>query len=110
MPKPLLALFFIVAMAGSPLAMPAAQAADLDSLRASGAVGERFDGLLVARDPAHSDFVKQVNEQRRKIYQQRANSQGVPVDQIGRIYAEQIVGKAPAGTWFQAEDGSWRQP
>ena len=104
------ALLLVLALVCVPLATEtAAQSGELDRLRTIGVVGERYDGLLVARDPAHGEFVATVNAQRLEIYQQRASSQGVAVDQIGRIYAQQIIESAPSGTWFQDEDGSWRQ-
>ena len=84
-----------------------AQAQDLDALRASGAVGERFDGYLVARDGNAQGFVAKVNAKRRQIYEQRAASQGIGADQVGMVYAKEILADAPAGTWFQNPDGSW---
>ena len=50
-----------------------------------------------------------VNAERSTIYQQRAAEQGVTPEEVGRVYAGQIINKAPAGTWFQNEDGSWIQ-
>ena len=99
----LVALGFLLSLA---LSLPAG-AQSLDGLRSSGAVGERFDGYLVARDASAAGFVSQVNAQRKKIYQERATAQGVPVDQVGRVYAEKIFNDAPAGTWIQKPDGSW---
>lgn len=84
-----------------------AQAQSLDALRASGAVGERFDGYLVARDASAQAFVNKVNAQRRKIYQERAAAQGVPAEEVGKVYAGQIIRDAPAGTYIQKPDGSW---
>lgn len=85
----------------------AAQAQSLDALRASGAVGERYDGYAVARDPSAAAIVSQVNAQRRDIYQQRAAQQNVPVEQVGRVYAGEIMQAAPPGTWFQDATGKW---
>ena len=87
--------------------VPDALADQLDDLRRSGAVGERYDGLLVARDGGAADFVKQVNAQRSGIYRDRAAKQGVSADQVGRVYAKQIFQKAPKGTYFQQENGDW---
>ncbi len=88
-----------------------AYAQSLDALRASGVVGERFDGFAELRgggaSPQARSLVKQVNEKRRRIYQQRAAKQGVPVGQVGRVYAKQIMQKAPKGTWFLGESGRW---
>ncbi|MEJ1995281.1 MAG: YdbL family protein [Limibacillus sp.] len=86
-----------------------ALADQLDDLRRSGAVGERYDGLLVARDPSATSFVNQVNAQRSGIYQDRAAKQGVSPADVGRVYAKQIFQKAPKGTYFQQENGSWVQ-
>src|SRR4051812_17418284 len=67
----------------------AAQSRVLDAPRSTGAVGERFDGYAVLRDPgsagALGPTIEQVNAERRKVYAQRAASDGVPIEQIGRI-------------------------
>ncbi len=91
------------------LHMPPAHADQLDTLRASGAVGEAFDGYVRARDPSANAFVNQLNEQRRALYTKRAEAQGVSVDQVGRVYATQIIQKAPKGTWLLRENGQWVQ-
>jgi hypothetical protein len=88
-----------------------AQSRALDAPRSAGTVGERYDGYAVVRDPAQAaslaPLVDQVNAERRKLYAQRAASDGAPVDQIGRIYAAEILKSAPAGTWFLQESGQW---
>lgn len=86
-----------------------AHAQSLDALRDSGKVGEAFDGYARARDASVQSAVDAINAKRRSIYQQRANQQGVSVDQVGKVYAKQIVSKAPAGTWLMKADGSWVQ-
>lgn len=103
-----LGVLALVLAAGAASTVPVA-AQSLDALRASGAVGERFDGYLVARDASAKGVVSQVNAKRRQIYEQRAAAQGVPVDQVGRVYAQEILQKAPPGTWFQKPDGNWIQ-
>jgi hypothetical protein len=102
------ALALAAALGGPPAAGPAL-AQDLDSLRASGAVGERFDGYAEARDGSLSGYVQQVNAQRKQIYQQRAAEQGVSADQVGRVYAKEIMAKAPKGTYFLSESNQWVQ-
>src|SRR5437879_3490110 len=72
-----------------------AQSRVLDAPRAAGTVGERFDGFAVARDPSAAAVVEQVNAERRKVYADRAKADGVPVDQVGRVYAQEIVKSAP---------------
>ena len=89
------------------LSAPPALAQSLDQLRASGAVGERYDGYAQALQAGAAGVVQQVNAKRRQIYQQTADKEGASIDQIGRIYARQIFAKAPPGTKFLQENGSW---
>ncbi len=102
----LAAVILAVTMAAGP-----AWAQSLDALRASGVVGERFDGFAELRGAGASQsarsVVNAVNQKRRRIYQQRAAQQGVPADQVGRVYAKQIMQRAPRGTWFLTESGRW---
>ncbi len=89
------------------LSGPPALAQSLDQLRASGAVGERFDGFAQALQSGAAGTVDQVNAKRRQIYAERAASEGVSPDQIGRVYAKQIFAKAPRGTKFLQQNGAW---
>ncbi len=86
-----------------------ASAQSLNDLRLSGQVGEGFDGYARARDNSVKSVVDGVNQKRRAIYQERAQQQGIPADQVGQVYAEKIKAKAPAGTWLLSPNGSWRQ-
>jgi hypothetical protein len=91
---------------------PAAMAQSLKDLRASGAIGERYDGFAEVRDSGAAGAnsrAKMVNAERRSIYEERAAAQGVTPEEIGRLYAGQIMQKAPGGTWFLDENGNWRQ-
>jgi len=91
-------------LALSLVAAPAV-AQDLDALRASGAVAERYDGYLQAQNSSAADAAKTINAQRKKVYEERAAAQGVPAAQVGRVYAGEIFKKAPAGTLFVQENG-----
>ncbi|MGE0665580.1 MAG: YdbL family protein [Sphingomonadales bacterium] len=90
-----------------------AQAKPLDAPRAAGTVGERYDGYAVVRDAdASADIRKLVedsNAERRKVYQDQAASTGAPAEEVGKVYASQIMAAAPAGWWFQGADGTWVQ-
>lgn len=103
----------LLALAFALLAMlalaPAASAQSLDELRASGAIGERYDGYVVAREPGAKGAADRINEQRREIYQARAKEQGVSAEEVGKVYAQQIIQQAPKGTWFLGPDSKWRQ-
>ncbi len=82
----------------------------LDDLRTSGAVGERFDGLLELRDANATGAaakVQEINAKRREIYAKRAAQDGATLEQVGAIYAQGIMEKAPKGTWFLQSNGKW---
>ncbi len=87
------------------------EAASLNELRASGVIGERYDGYAVVRKsaPGASRIVIRVNNKRSRIYNKRAKQQGISAAQVGAVYSRQIYDKAPAGTWFQSRNGSWRR-
>ncbi|MGO1118359.1 YdbL family protein [Rhodovibrionaceae bacterium A322] len=92
----------------SSLSAPAfAQSAD--NLRSSGQAGERFDGYMEARDGSAKAAVAKINQQRKAVYEKRAKQQGVSVDQVGKVYAEQIFNKLPKGAWFKQANGQWIQ-
>lgn len=104
-------LFALLALAfvGGPPAT--AQAKPLDAPRAAGTVGERYDGYVVLRDAnapqSIKNLVAQTNAQRKALYEKRAKEDKVPVSAIGKIYAEQIIKSAPAGTYFLDASGKW---
>ena len=89
----------------------AAQDKPLDAPRAAGIVGERYDGYAVLRDAnapqAVKDLVVKVNERRKAYYATRAAADKVPAAAVGKIYAQQIIKQAPAGTYFLDESGKW---
>jgi uncharacterized protein YdbL (DUF1318 family) len=105
----LIAVLAAVLMALSAAGAVAAQS--LDALRANGTVAERYDGYVMVRggsaDASVKALVDEVNAKRRAIYEKRAKEEGVPVDQVARVYAGQVMQSAPAGTWFLNESGSW---
>lgn len=104
----LLSLLVMTALALPLLAEPVA-AQSLDDLRASGKVGEGYDGFAVARDSSAASTVKTVNAKRRAIYEQQAAQQKISVKQVGMVYANEIVQQVPKGTWILTADGKWRQ-
>lgn len=89
----------------------ASAASKLDQYRARGIIVERYDGLLEVRSrqaPADAQrLVREVNAKRSEIYRKRARSEGVPVQEVAKVYASEILGKAPAGTYFKRPDGSY---
>jgi len=90
-----------------------AQAKPLDAPRSSGIVGERYDGYAIVRDAkAPADIrklVENANAERRKVYTEQAAAKGAPAEEVGKVYAGQIMSAAPSGWWFQGADGAWVQ-
>jgi uncharacterized protein YdbL (DUF1318 family) len=87
-----------------------AQGKLLDGPRRDGTVGESYTGYAVVRkqgDAKLNALVAQVNAERRKVYAARAKAEKAPIDQIARVYAEEIIKNAPPGTWFQRPSGEW---
>lgn len=78
-------------------------------LRSSGKAGERFDGFMEARDNSAKSAVAAINAKRKKVYEKRAKQQGVTLEQVGKVYAEQIFSKLPKGSWFMKANGQWIQ-
>lgn len=104
--------FLLAALAAAPLlaALPGpVHAASLGDLLAQGAIGERYDGYVQARDGSAQGTANDVNSKRRQLYEKRAGETGQTADVVGRIYAAEIYKKAAPGTWFLLEDGRWIQ-
>lgn len=90
----------------------AAAASKLDQYRADGVIAERFDGYVEMRGSGPGDaasLVRQVNNERRAIYEKRAREQNVPVSAVGILFAKKIVEGAPRGTYFKMQDGSYQR-
>ncbi len=85
----------------------------LDAPRAQGLIGERYDGYALVHDAkANAEIralVETTNEERRKVYAAQAAATGAAQTEVAKVYAAEILQKAPAGTWVQGADGSWTQ-
>jgi len=99
----------VFALGSAAAARPLAAQDKLDALRASGAVGESYDGYVVDRDGKNAALVTSINNKRRAIYEKKAKNQGVAVEAVGQVYAQQILKKAPKGTWFLNQQKQWVQ-
>ena len=84
------------------------QAESLEDLRASGAIGEGYNGYVIARQPEAQAEADAINVKRRAIYQEKAAAQGIDVDEVAKVYAAEIFKTVPAGTWIQI-DGQWKK-
>lgn len=81
----------------------------LDSLKASGAIGENNRGLVELRDasPAAGDLVAAENRDRGTVYAAIAEQTGSSAETVGRARAKQIAAGSAAGVWLQRDNGEW---
>ncbi len=86
-----------------------AMAMDLFAAKAQGLVGERPDGLVgaVTNDAALSQLVGSTNAGRLATYQQMAQKQGVPLEQIQTVAGQELIGRTPAGQYIMSRSGQW---
>lgn len=84
-------------------------AASLQALRASGALGESYTGYVVARKSSAQTNADAINRERKAVYTEKAATQGVSVEQVGMVYAQEILKKLPKGTWILNSSGQWQQ-
>ena len=105
-----IAIALLAALLLAGFASPApASAQSLKELRAQGIVGEAYDGYVRGRTDRGKAAAVALNAKRRAIYAKRAGEQGTTPEQVGRVYANQIISGAPGGTWFLQETGNWVQ-
>lgn len=95
------------------LAVPAAaQTPAVDAARASGAVGERYDGYLgvsgVVSAPVRSQ-VARINIQRRSLYSRLAASKGASPQDVGITAGCQLLAGVGVGEAYMLADGTWRR-
>lgn len=83
----------------------------LEEARTSGAVGEKLDGYVaVIKDsPDVQALVGEVNAKRQQEYARISKTNGQSVDVVAKLAAQQIFGKLPAGSFYQASDGGWKK-
>lgn len=101
-----LAALVLVAPAAAQQRDPAYAAA-----RASGAVGEKVDGYLGFPVPPTAEvrrLVDDINIKRRDLYAQRAQANGVTIEEYAFTAGCQAIARTAPGEKYQAPDGrSW---
>ena len=89
-----------------------AQTPAVNAARASGIVGERYDGYLGIAAPVSSVVRSQVatiNIRRRTLYSRLAASKGVSPRDVGITAGCQLLARVAVGEAFLAPDGRWRR-
>lgn len=81
----------------------------LDEARAQGRVGETLTGYLapVAQDKETVALVKQINDARSESYQQLADSNNLPVDEVAMMAGKKLVARAQPGEYVKGLNGKW---
>ena len=95
------------------LAMPAAaQTPAVNAARASGAVGERYDGYMGVSSPVSGAVRSQlatINIKRRSLYSNLAASKGVSPQDVGITAGCQLLARVGVGEAYMWADGVWRR-
>ena len=83
--------------------------AELDSLKASGAVGENNRGYIEVRGggSAAGSVTAAENSDRAVVYAAIAQQTGSSVDMVARARARQIAQNSAPGVWLQRDNGEW---
>ncbi|KFC10034.1 YdbL family protein [Trabulsiella guamensis ATCC 49490] len=104
MNKLLLATLF-----GLSLMSTSAQALTLTEARQQGRVGETLSGYLapVAQDKETLALVKSINDARSESYQQLADSNNLPVDEVAKMAGKKLVARAQPGEYVKGLNGKW---
>lgn len=86
-----------------------AQALTLAQARQEGRVGETQSGYLAAikKDKDTTALVQQINQARSESYQQLAESNNIPVDEVAKLAGKKLVSKAQPGEFVQGINGQW---
>ncbi|MBL4582781.1 MAG: YdbL family protein [Gammaproteobacteria bacterium] len=90
---------------------PLSFALTLQEAKNEGLVGELrngYVGLVVASAPAEVvSLTRDINNQRRELYQQIARQNSISVEQVAALAFEKAVAATPAGQYLQDASGSW---
>lgn len=102
--------FFLLALV---LAAPAiAQTPAVDTARAVGIVGERYDGYIGVAGAASGSVRSQVatiNIERRSLYSRLAASKGVSPQDVGVAAGCTLLARVGVGGAYMWADGVWRR-
>ncbi|EHH3294710.1 YdbL family protein [Salmonella enterica] len=91
------------------LLTPSVWALTRDKARTQGRVGETLNGYLVAlkNDAETQKLVLDINHARRASYQQLADSNHLPVDEVAKMAGQKLVERARPGEYVQGINGKW---
>ncbi|MFK3658972.1 YdbL family protein [Scandinavium sp. NPDC088450] len=81
----------------------------LEQARSEGLVGETLSGYLapLKQDKQTLALVKQINDARSESYQQLADSNNIPVDEVAKMAGQKLVARAQPGEYVKGINGKW---
>ena len=88
-----------------------AYALDLGEAKARGLVGETLSGYLApisSGDPAVTQLVNSINDQRKQYYQDIARKNNTPLQTVEQLAGKKAIEKTPAGQFVNTGSG-WRK-
>ena len=88
-----------------------ALALTLNEARSAGRVGETLSGYIAPRshDRETLALVEQINKARTDSYQQLADSNKIPGDEVATMAGTKRVARANPGEYVQGINGKWMQ-
>lgn len=86
-----------------------AMALTLEEARTQGRAGETLSGYLapIKQDKETLMLVKQINDARSESYQQLADSNNIPVDEVAKMAGQKLVARAQPGEYVKGINGKW---
>jgi uncharacterized protein YdbL (DUF1318 family) len=90
---------------------PSHAQAPLEAAKRSGLIGERPDGLVgFVAGTVSADvraMVDEINAQRMRRYNQVAQTNGTPIDNVQAVAGRQLMDRTPAGQYVLSASGQW---
>ena len=81
----------------------------LDEARTEGRVGETLSGYLAPREQDKDTLalVNKINAARSESYQQLADRNNLPVDEVAKMAGQKLVARAQPGEYVKGINGKW---
>lgn len=101
--------YLLAMLLGLSLMSTSALALTLTEARQQGRVGETLNGYLapIAQDKETLTLVKSINDARSESYQQLADSNNLPVDEVAKMAGKKLVARAQPGEYVKGLNGKW---
>lgn len=99
----------LMALLALSLTSVTAQALTLDDARSQGRLGETLTGYVapISKDKETLALVDRINKARAESYQQLADRNNIPVDDVAKMAGQKLVERAKPGEYVQGINGKW---